>query len=1336
MKEVNGHTISPAFPGGNTYLPLHDFYTALKLNNFLVTPQQITDANRIISAYAGTVKNEQELCNYLVPVFANSLEEQVQFRQIFDEFFTEKEIPLAATLKKRIEKNHIKKHGWKYIIALLIVIAGIIAIKNQGPELPSKPEISFSYHLSNPDTTRKGGTVSPATRIRADVSLILKDSLRLTLQKQKINWGDGSAPDTATSHTYTAEGSYIIIAYANVYYKNKLYYADTIPAQDPVLICFNPAAITIQSFPRDSVKIGENIQLRALINGRQPDSIYWTNQDPSQPGEGRTNNFVTSFNKEGVQTFTCKAFYGDENAPCNTETQISFTVYDPQQKPTVLFRPSLNAKPLQLHFRVYASWFCIAAALTFIFLLLTVFFYRRWRSNKNKKQYNAQQNQQQFDELIRSFSGKTGTPDIPLQNKNYLPLPEQELSIVARMMRLRISDEAMYMNVGKTITKATLNAGFFNPVMLSRTQQSEFLVLIEEKNTNNQQVELFDFLLELLKKQNVYINTFYYRTEPAICYNATGTDEISLEKLSEKFPDNILLLFGDAYQLIYPYYPIIDQQYMQILNRWKHKAVMTPVSFADWGNKEKKVLLEELPVFPADTRGLLLLMRKLFGGEINILFELQQFSDDFYDTDIIDFEDIDELNEYCANAEWANVSRTKIGYSNILFQWIAALAVYPRIKWELTIAIGKAILDQYGYPQQLNYTTLLRMVRISWMKAGQFPDFTRLELLKHLTVENEIIARETILAVLNEIPETDLNTDHFAFEEKETQRIINEFNLYACDPVKYATYKNAKDLFAQLNSNNLVMDTTAKAYLENSSSGWQTLINKPIQPGEPLTPPINTTLTDYLAVKPIDPKRDPLTKMYSRAAAFSFVLFIGSLLGLIALTILNASGQHSRFTYRQAFYTPVEFNFTDTAFSKQPGDALLHVDTLQTRLTNLKKSQLLLNINDSIKNVTISKNGRTVFDTSFAINYGAYSIEFAPNIQLADSTNKVSKIVRPNFTNGIWVLHNAIDINNGNWSNSTLKFTSQKDTAGGLILAGSFAWSDKSVLMGTENFGGSYLDKNRTIKLTGLNFTNVTKAGKDGLTLGTYSAVLSQDENKLSQGTFGSADGRQIAKLLGRWNASRESSLTTPINPLITIQISGDGLVTSANGFKKVLESSGYKVNPVEIKTYHYNSDIYYYNDALQDAAAAIQRIYNQYYPALKVKAHVKDTSKLGANGNAIIIWINQLQAAAINGLTVKYISYQGRGSINAGVLVKGSFSVNPITGLWEEKNNDPQNKGVAKKLILTSRDVNSLGFTTAGKNRILIDITKKKVLVNDEEFYDITNMSDQPLSASPDRKR
>ncbi len=125
---------------------------------------------------------------------------------------------------------------------------------------------------------------------------------------------------------------------------------------------------------------------------------------------------------------------------------------------------------------------------------------------------------------------------------------------------------------------------------------------------------------------------------------------------------------------------------------------------------------------------------------------------------------------------------------------------------------------------------------------------------------------------------------------------------------------------------------------------------------------------------------------------------------------------------------------------------------------------------------------------------------------------------RPNLTYGTWTLHNAIDEEGNDYSNSKLKFTSQEETAEGLALQGVFTWRLNNELIGTEKFKGQYVDRNRHIIIEGF---EVAKASEDAqLSTSSYSIVLSQDERTLVEGRWGGTQQGQAA-FNGNWEATR-----------------------------------------------------------------------------------------------------------------------------------------------------------------------------------------------------------------------
>lgn len=194
-------------------LPLHDFFIALKRNGFLVTPEQIADANHVIKQYSDTVKDEAILCAYLTPVFAKSEGEQIHFKQIFDSFF------ISRNAGDGREDDGVGHRIFAVVAILLLVLLGLTVsdyIRYAWFDA-NPPEVLMETLLSAPDRQRK----------QVDVTIRPRDTSKALSLLSKIDWGDGTTPDSLKSHSYAKQGVYQIRA--NIQIKNTwgVVYADT-----------------------------------------------------------------------------------------------------------------------------------------------------------------------------------------------------------------------------------------------------------------------------------------------------------------------------------------------------------------------------------------------------------------------------------------------------------------------------------------------------------------------------------------------------------------------------------------------------------------------------------------------------------------------------------------------------------------------------------------------------------------------------------------------------------------------------------------------------------------------------------------------------------------------------------------------------------------------------------------------------------------------------------------------------------------------------------------------------------------------------------------------------
>ena len=127
----------------------------------------------------------------------------------------------------------------------------------------------------------------------------------------------------------------------------------------------------------------------------------------------------------------------------------------------------------------------------------------------------------------------------------------------------------------------------------------------------------------------------------------------------------------------------------------------------------------------------------------------------------------------------------------------------------------------------------------------------------------------------------------------------------------------------------------------------------------------------------------------------------------------------------------------------------------------------------------------------------------------------------PDLTVSTWTLDSAIDNDKDDWSNSTLKFASQRKTRNGLTLQGIFEWNSPEGPIGTEHFSGTYAAASRLIMIQGDSIhQDPDPQSRRGLTAGSYSAVLSADGRSLRDGRWGSVMGAPRG-VPGRWSATR-----------------------------------------------------------------------------------------------------------------------------------------------------------------------------------------------------------------------
>lgn len=874
-------------------IPFTPFFNALRKNGFSVTHTQIMQAYKLIVKYSGRLKDDEEMCLYLVPIFANSEDEQRLFKEIFHAtFITAEPARIRKSFARQFETAG-KKTPFRLIavyglIALLFVSLIVFTYNHSRSIDPDRVNLFVNY--INGQTTYKNKLPVLNTRtgqaLKLHVSALYQHKLLKELAvNARCNWGDGAAVNDSFTHVYTRSGDYTLNLFADIIYKEKFIRKDSFRCL--VKVCPAGELWIDVSAHGEIIPVNRTIVLSAFVTGKEDDSelsFVW-----KEGGEvlGEQRNLHISYPAVSSHNITCIAYRDGQSSGCSLKSNVMLNIGTAAKTPAAAQsdtaakagEPGAEAAIYHQPDKTFLYWlyfilavvFCSLSVLFFVLYQKAIVVKSGWKSPEANEHLR----------LIFSPSVKRLKKELHFNHHDYLIVDQHQLTEIVKPLRSRINGNVELLHVQKTIQKSINSFGLFQAVAAPITRPPEYLVLIDQHAGNPMMVKLFEYLVDQLLKQNIVVEKFYYQHDPAFCYSLNESSGISLDKLSARYNKHILLILGDAHQLVNDAYSVINRSYSELINQWQYKAVITPVSYSDWTIKEK-VLSADLPLFPADIEGLSVFTSLLFSEKKNVaaMLRLKAAAGSFYTSTGIDFENADELAAYCDTAAWAHNTENGVQV-NVMFEWIRALAVYPKIHWQVAIAIGKAILEKYGMPGELNFTNLLRMVRIDWIKQGAFPDDIRLHLLKSMPKDNEAIARKTVLRLLNGIPATEVPEDTTAYAERELQKVINEFNLYAHNPNLYPQYRQSKEVFQDMWTEGMLQDQPLQLYLTNKDSAWQNLLQHDSAAG-------NLPIEKYFET--IEIEENNLSRLYLWLSILSVFVFVSSFFAILILYRWDAAG--------------------------------------------------------------------------------------------------------------------------------------------------------------------------------------------------------------------------------------------------------------------------------------------------------------------------------------------------------------------------------------------------------------------------------------------------------------
>lgn len=390
--------------------------------------------------------------------------------------------------------------------------------------------------------------------------------------------------------------------------------------------------------------------------------------------------------------------------------------------------------------------------------------------------------------------GELAQPIVQFADRDYLiPQPRALQKIKSLLKRPAIIQNPGF-DIKKSINQSIRNAGYASLAYTSEWKDRKYLFLTDNLHPDAHITGLVNYVLASISA-SITATVRYSYTGNALTAQDENGNAISFEELAYRHRGYNLIIIGNGYSFFNTKNEQLKKELSTFFEVMASRSVITPKPLDDWSQREDLIIQSNFQIVPADIAEIELLAKAIAEDSPVTKNQLLNRLPNSYSVTNYNFDTIQSLKQYLNDEK--------------LFQLICLLAVYPRLQWPLTLALADAL------KLELNYDLLLKIARIPWLNKNQLDDRIRLQLLNSLTAETEVIARETIIALLDEARNT-IADNSPAFTELNTQYNINAFFLYSYDQYKYRQYADSKHTISDYWRNNT--DWALSEYVNSGNS--------------------------------------------------------------------------------------------------------------------------------------------------------------------------------------------------------------------------------------------------------------------------------------------------------------------------------------------------------------------------------------------------------------------------------------------------------------------------------------------------------------------------------------
>lgn len=837
------------------------FLATLKEGRFAVGVKTYVEALNIVDKCASDSSFKlEDLAKYLSPLICRSNEEQKEFHRLF-----EKEIiqPYAGLIRQRIEKLDAQRMRARKIrnrvilpSLILVILVVLTFVIYSGSNSPSLGWSSFTHLDSTFNNLGSPASINPELLFANK-----KDTARIGITQRLHSQKD-------TVHTYR-HSFYLNKAGIDTLsfrlYSDK-YHIDTTVYEK----CYVAPEWGLQIVPSNEIAyLNTPATFQLEISDSLPLPFTWYVNDSSAADWINKKELTYTFPDTG--TYTISVRYTTKTDPFLSKFPRDFfstSVTQSVQRNKIDILTDTQPLPAKTVISTNSRWVILLSLCALACMGWTYYISRRM--NKIRKEH-APVKLVELDNL----NGQAPPHEIPYQPKDHQVAEITELRKLANDLKKSTESPIRSFDSKKTIERTIKNIELIDPVFKTRKSDVYYLFLVDCAYANSQQFKLFSFLIKYFINRSVSIDFYYYYQEPDLFYKADEGGGCTIQQLANSYYNSNLFVFSSAYNFLDYHNPRVKNDYLDQFSFWQNRILVTPVPYVDWGANEQ-ALAGLFDLVPADVVGLLEIISLLqTDRDKRDLFAQKKLAT--YESAYVD------VNNYSSLAAY-------LDHDEDLIQWLCALAVYTKISWDVTIAIGRTITGARSY--KVNYENLLKFARVKWMQEGRFTASIRLALLKKLSLENELKARAALLNLLEEVQ---LDETVFSYEEKMVNKYTSSFVLFATadenKDIYRPIYNSEEELkinaekFISLYSKQQLSDTSLKIYLEQgnnrSEEPWDTPVmigNKPVGIQEFVQHRAENENLSFFAEQKKKISRWKKWQKISSGIAFAFMLLASSLL--------------------------------------------------------------------------------------------------------------------------------------------------------------------------------------------------------------------------------------------------------------------------------------------------------------------------------------------------------------------------------------------------------------------------------------------------------------------------